>query len=197
VTAARGESDAPPVDRRAALLVARAQSGDRAALDAVLRALQGPALQGPLFEHARSIVGDDDGARDALQDALLIVSRTLPSLRDPRWLRAWAYRITTRACLRRGRRERPWREALRGEGLDALAAPDAEPRFDPELVAALPGQLAALPPGSGVVLRMHYLDGLTYVEIAEALEIAVGTVKSRLAYGLALLRRRLRPEATA
>jgi RNA polymerase sigma-70 factor, ECF subfamily len=187
VAAGRGGDGAPPVDRRSALLVARAQSGDRAALDAVLR-----ALQGPLYEHARSIAGDDDEARDVLQDALLIVSRKLPSLRDPRWLRAWAYRITTRECLRRGRRERPWREALRGEGLDALAAADAEPRFDPELAAALPGQLAALPPASGAVLRMHYLDGLTYVEIAEALEVAVGTVKSRLAYGLALLRRRLR-----
>jgi DNA-directed RNA polymerase specialized sigma24 family protein len=36
---------------------------------------------------------------------------------------------------------------------------------------------------------MHYIDGLTYVEIGEALEIAVGTVKSRLAYGLAAMRR--------
>jgi RNA polymerase sigma factor (sigma-70 family) len=48
-----------------------------------------------------------------------------------------------------------------------------------------------LSPASQVVLRMHYLDGLTHVEIAEALEVAVGTVKSRLSYGLAALRREI------
>ena len=47
------------------------------------------------------------------------------------------------------------------------------------------------------MVRMHYLDEMTYVEIAEALELSVGTVKSRLAYGLALLRRRLAGSAAA
>ena len=43
---------------------------------------------------------------------------------------------------------------------------------------------------------MHYLQEMTYVEIAEALEISVGTVKSRLAYGLQALRKRLGVPAT-
>jgi DNA-directed RNA polymerase specialized sigma24 family protein len=46
-------------------------------------------------------------------------------------------------------------------------------------------------PASQVVLRMHYLEGLTHFEIAEALELAIGTVKSRLAYALAGLRTEL------
>jgi RNA polymerase sigma-70 factor (ECF subfamily) len=65
----------------------------------------------------------------------------------------------------------------------------AAPRFDPELIAALPDALAALPPASQLVLRMHYLEGLTHLEVAEGLEISMGTVKSRLAYGLAALRK--------
>lgn len=40
----------------------------------------------------------------------------------------------------------------------------------------------------GAVIRMHYLEGLTHLEIAEALELALGTVKSRLAYGVTKLR---------
>ena len=71
------------------------------------------------------------------------------------------------------------------------AAVEFEPRYEPELVAALPAMVDLLSPASRVVLRMHYLEGLTYVEIAEALEISVGTVKSRLAYGLTTLRTRL------
>jgi RNA polymerase sigma-70 factor, ECF subfamily len=193
-------SDGGAEDARSPLLVARAQAGDRAALDRLLR-----AVQGPLFAHLRAITGDDEGARDVLQDALLIVCRKLPSLRDPRWFRAWAYRIATRECLRRHQRDRLWREALRDEALDGAlhgaalhdaAAAGAEPPFEPELVAAVPREVDALPPASRVVVRMHYLDGLTYVEIAEALELSVGTVKSRLAYGLSLLRRRLAGAAT-
>jgi RNA polymerase sigma-70 factor (ECF subfamily) len=61
--------------------------------------------------------------------------------------------------------------------------------FDGELIESLPDAIAKLSPASQIVLRMHYLEGLTYVEIAEALEISVGTVKSRVAYGLSGLRK--------
>ncbi len=65
---------------------------------------------------------------------------------------------------------------------------DEEPAFDAELLAALPSRLAALPTASRTVLRLHYLESLTQQEIAEALEIPLGTVKSRIGYGLQLLR---------
>ena len=58
-------------------------------------------------------------------------------------------------------------------------------------MARLPELLEALSPASGVVVRLHYLQGLTYAEIAEVLDLSIGTVKSRLAYGLASLRRTL------
>ena len=73
--------------------------------------------------------------------------------------------------------------------MESLWVEEEEPHFDPETLAALPSQLEKLSPASRVVLRMHYLDGLTHEEISEALEIAIGTVKSRLSYGLAALRR--------
>jgi len=106
-------------------------------------------------------------------------------------MRAWGYRIATREAVHKTHSEKRWNEALRGDDLNLLPAAEHEDLIDPDLIAQLPSNIAALSPASQVVLRMHYLDGLTHVEIAEALEIAVGTVKSRLSYGLATLRREL------
>jgi len=173
---------------RSPVLVGRAQSGDLHALDQLLR-----ALQEPLYRHVLAIVADPHTAQDALQETLLAVCRKLGSLRDPRWFRAWAYRIATRTAVRRAQREHRWTDALRDDALATLPAAEPEPRFDPELIAALPAALDAVSPASRLALRMHYQDELTFAEIAEALELSIGTVKSRLAYGLAALRRSLAP----
>jgi len=176
------------------VLVARAQGGDRAALDRLLR-----LLQAPLHAHVRLVVRDDDLAADVLQETLFTIARRLPSLRDPRWARAWAYRVATREAVRRARLERRWTAWLH-EDPDALpaAAPEAaEPPFDAELVARLPALLDRLSPASAVVVRLRYLDGLSHAEIAEALDLAVGTVKSRVAYGLAALRKEMLGESLA
>ncbi len=78
---------------------------------------------------------------------------------------------------------------MRGDDLNLLAVEEPDEPFDADLIAQLPSRLDELSPASQIVLRMHYLEGLTHVEIAEALEVAEGTVKSRLAYGLAALRK--------
>jgi RNA polymerase sigma-70 factor (ECF subfamily) len=142
-----------------------------------------------LFEHIRAIVGDADQAKDVLQETLWRIARKLSSLRDPRWLRAWSYRIATREAVHRTHSEKRWTEALRGDAMESLPVEETEARFEPELIEQLRSRLDELSPASRVVLRMHYLDGMRQAEIAEALEVAEGTVKSRLAYGLSALRR--------
>ena len=146
-------------------------------------------MQDQLYEHIRAIVGDSDTAKDVLQESLWMIARKLPSLRDSRWMRAWAYRIATREAVHRTHSEKRWKEALRGDDLNVLVADADDEQFDGEVIAEIVSRLDSLSPASQVVLRMHYLQGLTHVEIAEALEVAVGTVKSRLSYGLAALRR--------
>lgn len=163
--------------------MALAQSGDRRALDRLLR-----DFQAPLYRHACTIVGDPDLALDALQASLLLVARRLRSLRDPRWFRAWAYRVTTRESVhiarRRGRDRRMFDDGIEVETLDQ-AAPEEEAGGPP---LQWTERLTELPPGAQVVLRLHFLEEMRLAEIAEALEVPLGTVKSRLAYGLARLR---------
>ena len=176
--------------RTLALLVAKAQSGDRAALDRILR-----TLQEPLYRHVLAILRDTEISRDVLQDVLFTVCRNLGQLRDPRWFRAWSYRIATREAVRRARRANAGADRFAGdEPLDSIEQPPGDEPPESELLARLPALLGSLSPASEIVLRMHYLEGLRYAEIAEALEISVGTVKSRLAYGLASLRRSLKIE---
>jgi RNA polymerase sigma-70 factor (ECF subfamily) len=144
-----------------------------------------------LFEHLRRVTGDAFAAEDVLQETLWTISRRLPSLRDPRWFRAWAYRIATRQAVRRGKRERFWVVAERDESLASIEAVAKTERVEPELRAALHDAVGDLSPASQLVVRMHFFDELTFPEIAEALEIPLGTVKSRVAYGLTSLRKSL------
>lgn len=181
---------APPGDKNreviSAALVGAAQSGDRDSLNRLLA-----SVQQPLFHHIRAIAGDGDLAADVLQDTLLTIWRKLPSLREPRWFRAWAYRIATREAVRHSKRVGRSPIAIDPEMLEQAGAEEADSPFDRELIDGIEQRLAGVSPASQMVLRMHYLEGLTYVEIAEALEISVGTVKSRLSYGLAAMKRGL------
>lgn len=180
MTAPRG---ARPVRAVSAALVGAAQSGDRDSLNRLLA-----SVQEPLFHHIRTIVGDGDVAADVLQDVLLTLWKKLPSLREPGWFRAWAYRIATREAVHQAKRMGRDSIAFDSGMLEHVGGDEIESRFDRELIDGIEERLAAVSPASQLVLRMHYLEGLTYAEIAEALEISGGTVKSRLSYGLGALR---------
>jgi RNA polymerase sigma factor (sigma-70 family) len=175
-----------PDDSVVAALVVRAQLGDLGALDRLLR-----VVQAPLYAHIAYVTRDPDAARDVLQNVLLTISRALGQLDDPRLLRAWAFRIATRAAVRHSKRRRET------ETLDDLPEMPAEIRAAQaddidaiELTSTLTAAIEELPPACGIAVRLRYFEELSLVEIAEALDVPVGTVKSRLSYGVALLRQR-------
>jgi RNA polymerase sigma-70 factor (ECF subfamily) len=178
-------TNSSPANPSLPAIAARAQLGDRDALEELLR-----CLQPQLGEHIRGIVLDDDLASDVLQDTLFIVCRRLGTVRDTDWVRAWAYRISTREAYRALRRSRHLQEETLDDVNELQDPSDRESGIaDEELLSQLPARLASLPAAAQIVLRMHYLQSLTQQEVAEALEIPIGTVKSRLAYGLTFLRR--------
>jgi RNA polymerase sigma-70 factor, ECF subfamily len=118
------------------------------------------------------LVGEAETARDIAQDAFLVAWRDLRALRVPSLFRAWVTGIALNLCrrpamLRRLRQGGTEREtAVVHEGIEAGI-------LVREAVAALPHRMRAV-----VVLR--YFGQFSEPEIAEALEIPVGTVKSRL-----------------
>jgi RNA polymerase sigma-70 factor (ECF subfamily) len=181
-----------PVDARgAAWLVLRAQAGDRAALEALLA--HAHALLRPF---ATLMLRDADAVDDVLQDALLLIYRKLGTLREPRAFAGWARRIAGREIFRALRRRRAY-ESTHDELPPDIPAGAPPPVAPDGLIEQLPALLQHVSPASRAVLALHYLDGLTLDETAAVLELPSGTVKSRLGYGLATLRKRLALEASS
>ena len=167
--------------------VLQAQAGDRAALDALLR-----SIEQPLFAYVAGVVGRGPLAEDVLQDVFVLVYRKLTWLRDPALFRPWVYRLASRECfcaLRHiTRRAETFVDAAELDAIGDAHEPDEATRA---LVARLPDALTHVPPGSRAALLLHYAHDLSLAETAEVLGLPVGTVKSRVAYGLAAMRRAL------
>jgi RNA polymerase sigma-70 factor (ECF subfamily) len=165
--------------------VLQAQSGSREALDELFK-----SVQEPLFRYIVTVVNDRHLAEDVLQEVFIRIYRKLRWLREPQAFRAWSYQIATREAFRYLKRERLWTDQVRDEGV-LNVMPAADPVYSPELVQQLPELVGDLSPASRAVIVLFYLHEMSLVETAAVLEIPVGTVKSRLAYGLESLRRRL------
>jgi len=168
-----------------ALWVLRAQQGDREALELLLRRVQ-PAL----LRYLRGIVGPDD-ADDLVQDVLVLVFRKLRWLHAPELFRPWAFRIASRTAFRHLKRRNRRPPHLDDEALDAMAG-EVTPssRDSQEVLEALLGA-DEVSPASRAVLLLHYREEMTLPEVAAVLELPIGTIRSRLAYGLNTLRKLL------
>jgi RNA polymerase sigma-70 factor (ECF subfamily) len=163
-----------------------AQAGDRQALAQLLQSIQ-EALHGYLVR----LVNDEHLADDILQEVFVLIWRKLHWLRDPELFRPWVYRIASREALHRLKTERSWSRLVSDPRLETMAQEEPPERAPQEWLDQLPSHLAAVSPASRAVLLLHYLQEMTLEEVADVLALSPGTVKSRLAYGLAALRQRL------
>lgn len=164
-----------PVPNRAAdeLLVVRCQLGEADAFDALIA-----RWHTPLWQYIRRMTGRDDDAQDALQEVWLRVIRGIARLRDGSRLRGWLFGIARRVLMDRLRRHYATPAAGDVDLEDVMAESDA---LDREAdLAALDAALTGLPLAEREILTLFYLDDLSIAELAEALDIPVGTVKSRL-----------------
>jgi RNA polymerase sigma-70 factor (ECF subfamily) len=114
-------------------------------------------------------------------------------LREPAVFRPWAYRIASRRAFRLLVRERRLGGRLENEA-SLSSVTEGEPQeaaADPELVRRLPELVGETSPASRAVLSLHYFEEMSLQEVADVLEISLAAVKSRLAYGLSALRKKL------
>jgi RNA polymerase sigma factor (sigma-70 family) len=143
-----------------------AQQGDLIAMSDLIDALM------PWVGRLCGSIALDDGP-DAAQETLIQVMRDLKRLRDPSSFRPWVRRIATREAIRhatRGRRESPTEHAERKLGIS----------LDPGLRHDVAIVLADLPADQRAILVLRDLEGLSEAEAAAELNVACGTIKSRL-----------------
>jgi len=159
------------------LLLARARRGDAAAFTLLLRAAD--------ESHRRlayRLLGDRQSMDDVLQEAYLRAFRALPRFRGGAAFGTWLYRIVYNACLDELRRGRSRREVALDQLPAVVSGESVEEQLDLEAaLSALPAELRA------VVLLVD-AEGLSYDEAAEVLDVAPGTIGSRLNRARAALR---------
>lgn len=168
-------------------LVVRAQQGDRNAFNELV------------ILHARGVInvifrmcGDEQVAEDAAQETFIRAWSHLASFRPDAPLKSWLYRIALNAATDMLRREK---RILPGD-VDDLALADPEPGpegiyLQEERATLVQKAISSLPDASRAVLVLKEYEGLTYHEIANALDIPLGTVMSRLNYARRLLKEKL------
>ncbi len=177
--------------------IARAKAGDHEAFRVLVERYQGRA-----FRLALRVLGNEEWARDAVQDGFLKAYGSLHRFEGRSGFYTWLYRLVFNVCIDMKRRDRSdrqveWNEEVAletapgADGAAGLAAAPAAPAKEVELGelrGAMIQAIEALPEDARRTLLLREVDGLSYAEIAECLGIPKGTVMSRLHHA----RRRVR-----
>jgi RNA polymerase sigma-70 factor, ECF subfamily len=178
-----------PGDGESALIV-RLQQGEVAALGQLYE-----THRARVYRTALGITRDERAAEDVLQECFIRLYTYAGSVDPERPLRPWLYRVTVNLCY-------DWASRRPAKALDdvlewisglssAVPAPDHRTE-EQETVQVVREVVAQLPPTHRAVLVLFYMENLSLEEIAQVLDLPVGTVKSRLHYA----RRRLREMLT-
>lgn len=169
-------------------LIEAALEGDRAAFgDLVHR------YQDRLHAAMLQVTGSTEEAEDVVQDAFVRAFLKLDTFQNHSQFFTWLYRIAFNSALSRMRKRRGTtsieqaREAIGQEPIDNVAAPDAQLLRD-EQIASVRVALLKLSDDHRTILVLREMEDHAYEQIAEVLQISIGTVRSRLSRARAQLR---------
>jgi len=173
-------------------LVERCRSGDERAFQDLI-----DRYKDLVFALIARTVQDRDRAEDLAQDVFLRVHRGLPYFRGEARLSTWIYRIVANVCLQEhSRGAAPVSiDDSRVSSRVTNATSTADRRFgDLELRDRLEKAIARLPANYRLLIAAHYLEGVQYEDLASALDLPLGTVKTQLHRAKQQLRRLLETE---
>jgi len=167
-------------------LVVSARLGNREAMEQLV-GLRGPRL----LVHAVRLLGDVDEAHDAVQEAWIDIIRGLARLNDIHAFPAWATRIVTRRCARviRGKQgQRALKTALQADAYDVVEA------AGPAAIEAahVRRAIADLPPDQSATVALFYLEDMGVAEVSVAMDVPIGTIKTRLMHARTKLKQALK-----
>jgi RNA polymerase sigma factor (sigma-70 family) len=145
-----------------------------------------------LYRYAYRLCGCSAEAEDLTQQAFLIAQRKLHQVREKERASAWLFAVLRNCFLKSLRRQRPASAAAMNVEVEQFAGPT--PEVDDIDRERLTAALAELPVEFRVVVLMFYFEELSYQQIAQQLEIPIGTVMSRLSRAKGHLRKRLQPD---
>lgn len=174
-------------------LVERCRRGDEGAFQELV-----DRYKDLVFALIARTVQDRSRAEDLAQEVFLRIHRGLPYFRGEARLSTWIYRIVANVCLQDQTRPAVGREIVSldddgARGRVTVSTPDR--RFDDlELRDRLEKAIARLPAHYRLLVAAHYLQGVQYEDLADAMQLPLGTVKTQLYRAKQQLRRLLETE---
>lgn len=161
-------------DERA--LVERCQAGDEAAFGELV-----DRYKNLVYAIVGRMVADRALADDLAQDVFLKIHRGLPYFRGDARLSTWVYRIVANVCVEARSRRAPDLSLDDDRGPQSREPGRADTAFaELELRDRLEKAIARLPDNYRLLIAAHYLQGVQYEALAEALDLPLGTVKTHL-----------------
>lgn len=168
---------ARPVNAQEAQLIQRLQHPDTRnfAFDQLVR-----SYQEMLYYHIRRIVHSHQDADDVLQNAFMKAWRNIEKFRGDSQLKTWLYRIATNESLNHLRKvqKRKYQDLEKLEDNLQYSRQNNDTLSGEEIQQKLKAALATLPERQLLVFNMRYYDEMKYDEIAEVLEVTVGSLKA-------------------
>jgi len=169
-------------------LVERCRAGDEGAFRELV-----DTHKNLVFALIARTIQDRSRAEDLAQDVFLRIHRGLPYFRGEARLSTWIYRIVANVCVQE--QGRPRAAASLDDEKTRVRPSAADRRFDDlELRDRLEKAIGRLPANYRLLIAGHYLDGMQYEDLAEALHVPIGTIKTQIYRAKQQLRRLLETE---
>jgi RNA polymerase sigma-70 factor (ECF subfamily) len=174
------------VSQKDLILIERAQGGDRAAFNDLVIQYEERA-----YKYAYRLTRNQDMASDVVADAFVRINSAIKTFRGQSSFGTWLYRIVTNCYLDRKKRDKESRNVSLDQSV-TVGSSEVERQWEYEgdgpveiaerhaRESALQKALGEMPEYQQAMLVMYHVDALSYEDIAETLDLPIGTVKSRL-----------------